>query len=115
MGKSTQYSHSSFPPPTCCQTLQELDAVLADKGEAFLPFKNPRSVSSGNDGKLAAKVKIEAARVKAAGVAFNTRLFDGDFPGPTYKIRAGDKFNLTVVNELGPELEVCARARASYV
>ena len=68
-------------------------------------------MSSGDDGKLAVTLKVKAARVEAAGVAFNTRLFDGSYPGPTYRIRAGDKLNVTVVNELGPELQVRMRAR----
>ena len=45
------------------------------------------------------------------GISFNTRLYNGQFPGPTVRIKAGDELQLVLNNKLEANLPgVCLHA-----
>lgn len=80
-----------------------LDEKLYAAGQAFQPYQNPPELSSGDTGKLHVKLEVNAARFSAAGVSYNTRLYNGIAPGPTLRIRAGDKLSINLINKLEPD------------
>ena len=86
------------------------EARLISEGTAYQPLRQPVEHVSSN-GRLDVSLDVRAARYEGV-VSFNTRLFEGQFPGPTIRVRAGDALNVTLTNSLGPnndEHVVCKR------
>lgn len=90
--------------PGTATLFAELDAKLKAMGQALQPFVPPQELKSEN-GELSVNVTVDSGRVRAAGVSFNSRLYNGQFPGPTIRIRAGDTFRLKLTNKLEPNID----------
>ena len=80
------------------------EAQLISEGTAYQPLRQPVEHVSSN-GRLDVSLDVRAARYEGV-VSFNTRLFEGQFPGPTIRVRAGDALNVALTNSLGPNNDV---------
>eukprot|EP01134_Creolimax_fragrantissima_P003373 CFRG3373T1 len=75
-----------------CSTLRLESSELLSQPSEFI----------SSNGRLDATITITAKKVIAPfGLSFNTRLYNGRFPGPSFRCRAGDVISLRIVNELG--------------
>jgi FtsP/CotA-like multicopper oxidase with cupredoxin domain len=63
------------------------------------PFQSPLQVSSKN-GVLNYNLVVDIGEVKVDWLTMKTRLFNSMFPGPTFRLKPGDKFNLHLKNNL---------------
>ena len=59
----------------------------------------PTVISSVN-GELNTVISLQRASITRDGVTLNTRLFNGELPGPTLRIKAGDVLNVRFENNL---------------
>ena len=76
-----------------------------DYGPPVPLLRQPPAVIS-RDGRLEATLVVEPARVSFAnGVSLVVRTYNSTFPGPTFYVYPGDTFELTVINDLGPEAD----------
>ncbi|KNC80804.1 hypothetical protein SARC_06841 [Sphaeroforma arctica JP610] len=67
----------------------------------YEPLRQPTTYTS-EDGKLDVTLTVTASRIHGPlRIEYNTRLYDGEFPGPTLRFKAGDDVNLLLRNELG--------------
>ena len=59
-------------------------------------------VVASKGGELRTTLRVEATRLCVGGVAFDTRTYNGIFPGPTLLVRPGDRVHVELSNHLGP-------------
>ncbi|KAI8496596.1 hypothetical protein Bbelb_258950 [Branchiostoma belcheri] len=68
-------------------------------GDAFVPTAE---VTSSNGG-LAHTLTVDISDVTIEWLTVQRRTYNGGFPGPTFRLKAGDNFDVTLVNNLGPQ------------
>ena len=73
--------------------LQQPDASAADA------FFEP-AVRASRDGRLATLLEARLGPVEVAGRTVQSTVYEGTFPGPTLRIRPGDRLQVTLVNAL---------------
>jgi len=64
-----------------------------------LPFQEPLDIISDN-GVLDMTLDVDIGNVTVDWLTVPRRLYNNNFPGPTIRIRAGDRWNLKLVNNL---------------
>ncbi|OQR88771.1 hypothetical protein THRCLA_10113, partial [Thraustotheca clavata] len=65
-------------------------------------LKQPTAYKSHN-GVLEATLTMQTTRFQNGPVAFNTRTYNGMFPGPTLCVKPGDTMRITLINQLLPD------------
>ncbi|XP_078701588.1 multicopper oxidase mco-like isoform X1 [Branchiostoma floridae x Branchiostoma belcheri] len=68
-------------------------------GDAFVPTAE---VTSSNGG-LAHTLTVDISDVTIEWLTVQRRTYNGGLPGPTFRLKAGDNFDVTLVNNLGPQ------------
>ncbi|XP_078492349.1 laccase-like [Ciona intestinalis] len=72
-------------------------------------FREPRQVKGINSAPLTYTMTVGIADFTVDWLTVKRRLYDREFPGPTFTLKPGDKFNLNLINSLlrpdftGPE------------
>lgn len=95
------------PPPLSAEEFEDegLAAVSADgSGETTTPIDdlpNPPLIRS-HDGVLEATLVAAPKQVTVAGRTFISNVFNGRYTPPTLLVKRGDRFRLTIVNNIGP-------------
>lgn len=84
----------------------DLDAQLHQAGLAFQKLVQPSEIRSA-DGILETDLYVDAAPYHGV-VQFNTRLYNGSYPGPTIRVRPGDIARINLINVLGPNEDVAS-------
>ncbi|OQS05383.1 hypothetical protein THRCLA_02473, partial [Thraustotheca clavata] len=69
-----------------------------------LPILQQPPAHKSADGILDITLRAQVARFTQGPVAFNTRTYNGMFPGPTLCVKPGDTLKITLVNDLLPDL-----------
>ena len=81
------------------QIADEADEAISRTATDDLP--NPPLIRSRN-GVLEATFVAAPKRVTVAGRTFTSNVFNGRYTPPTLLVQRGDKFRLTIVNNIGP-------------
>nr|XP_026690240.1 uncharacterized protein LOC100175585 isoform X2 [Ciona intestinalis] len=63
------------------------------------PFREPRQVRS-TDGVFTYNMTVDIAEFTIDWLTVLRRLYDGEFPGPTFNLKPGDQFTLNLINNL---------------
>jgi hypothetical protein len=71
------------------------NALVGGGNRVGLPLVQPTQCVSGN-----CVLSLGAMKYDGPVLSFTTRGYNGNLPGPTIRVRAGDTFNITLVNEL---------------
>ncbi|OQR87300.1 hypothetical protein ACHHYP_09146 [Achlya hypogyna] len=79
-------------------TMAQLDAIVASRPDLALPL-----TYKSHDGVLEVTLTVQPARFASGPVAFNTRSYNGMFPGPTLCAKPGDTLRITLINQLLPD------------
>jgi FtsP/CotA-like multicopper oxidase with cupredoxin domain len=72
----------------------------APDGETGAAFREPKQVRRSANGELNTTLDLRFAKNKLAGRNVETATFDGDIPGPTFRIRPGDRLKIKYTNSL---------------
>merc|ERR1712216_379578 len=72
------------------------------KAVSIPPCALPEERSSRN-GLLETTMTVKLCEFKGEGISFLTRSYDGQVPGPTFKVKPGDLLRVTLRNELGSD------------
>ena len=87
--------------------------TAAPDGETGAAFREPKQVRQSENGELNTTLDLRFATNKLAGRDVETATFDGDIPGPTFRIRPGDRLKIKYTNSLKyPESILPAAAAA---
>ena len=74
--------------------------TAAPDGETGAAFREPKQVRRSENGELNTTLDLRFAKNKLAGRDVETATFDGDIPGPTFRIRPGDRLKIKYTNSL---------------
>jgi FtsP/CotA-like multicopper oxidase with cupredoxin domain len=85
----------------------------APDGETGAAFREPKQVRRSANGELNTTLDLRFAKNKLAGRNVETATFDGDIPGPTFRIRPGDRLKIKYTNSLKYPLSILPEAEAA--
>ncbi|XP_066264447.1 multicopper oxidase mco-like [Branchiostoma lanceolatum] len=88
-------------PLTTAQTCNNANPCQFTGGDAYV---KTAEVASSN-GVLIQTLTVDISDVTIEWLTTQRRTYNGGFPGPTFRLKAGDNLNLKLVNNLGPQPE----------
>lgn len=105
------HAHAPMPPAMSDgMDTPGQDGPLRVKFTPGLPLAEPE-VRRSVDGVLNTTLRCRYAYNDIGGYRLYTRTYEGTVPGPTLRVKPGDRLNITIVNELPPNRD----AQPSYI
>ena len=98
-------------PPARAAKVAAPGVTAAPDGETGAAFREPKQVRRSENGELNTTLDLRFAKNKLAGRDVETATFDGDIPGPTFRIRPGDRLKIKYTNSLKYPRVSCPRPR----
>ena len=108
-GDNVRWTDEAAAAWTCCASYDEETGSMINNP----PFAQPDIITSSN-GILETTLKVTEARYEGP-ISFNTRVYNGGLPGPTFVVKRGDKLKIDLANDLEfptTAIEVTTNSRA---